>query len=374
MTPTLARQACPLCGGCDAVTLCTTDGKTGRPLNTVACRGFTLARVDPLPSAEELAAYYGEAYRSDYKGVVTPKLKHVWRAAHAALDRLRWVAPLLDGAPVRRVLDIGSGGGEWVALLARRGWQASGLEPHRGYGEFARQAYGADVSIGTLWDAPVTQTYEAVTSFHVLEHLRDPVDGLRRMAAWVAPGGRLVIEVPNVLYPGGAPGNTFFRAHLFHFSPETLARCGEAAGLRVLWTDPQRRDSALRIAFGCPAAPPASAAVAAASLDEVLAANRQRTWLRYLLSRQAPAKLAGRLRRIRHEAGLAGRFADHAALLDAVYRAERRGGLPPGGVGPQPRPTPLQGPSSEERCHLRPEGQARILHAPALTRTGLARG
>jgi SAM-dependent methyltransferase len=319
------RQPCPSCGAALASVLCEKDGKTGQPLRSVVCHGCALVRIDPLPSAEELDAYYRNAYRSDYKGTLTPRLKHVWRAAHAALDRLAWVTPLLQAAPrpARSVLDIGSGGGEFVALLAQRGWAASGLEPNRGYAEFSRQTYQLDVDVGTLWETPAQRQFDAVTCFHVLEHLRDPVDGLRRMAQWLAPGGRLFVEVPSVLYPGGAPGNTFFRAHLFHFAPQTLARCGQLAGLNPLWVDPDPASSNVRVAFehAVPgtSAPALVAEEVARAVAQVHRVNAQRTWLRYATSAQAPAKFAGRVRRIREESTLERRFATPAALLDALY-------------------------------------------------------
>jgi SAM-dependent methyltransferase len=79
-----------------------------------------------------------------------------------------------------------------------------------------------------------------VTAFHVLEHVPDPVAVLRRALAWLAPGGLLIIEVPNA---GGLGAAIFGQAwsglelprHLSHFSPETLARAVERAGGRVAW-------------------------------------------------------------------------------------------------------------------------------------------
>jgi SAM-dependent methyltransferase len=41
--------------------------------------------------------------------------------------------------------------------------------------------------------------YDAVLFCHVLEHLRDPADAVRRAAALLRPGGACLIAVPNVL-------------------------------------------------------------------------------------------------------------------------------------------------------------------------------
>ena len=60
------------------------------------------------------------------------------------------------------------------------------------------------------------------------------------MLGWLAPGGLLIVEVPNA---GGLGAALFGRAwsglelprHLSHFTPETLERTVRKAGGRVLW-------------------------------------------------------------------------------------------------------------------------------------------
>jgi hypothetical protein len=79
-----------------------------------------------------------------------------------------------------------------------------------------------------------------VTAFHVLEHVPDPVGMTRRMLEWLAPGGLLVVEVPNA---GGLGARLFGRAwsglelprHLSHFTPESLGAVVRRAGGRIAW-------------------------------------------------------------------------------------------------------------------------------------------
>lgn len=201
---------------------------------TVLCRTCGLARTDPMPSEEVLAAYYRDEYRSDYKGVTIPKAKHVLRAARLARQRLALLAPLLPRGV--SLLDLGAGGGEFVYLAGAAGFPSRGVEPNAGYANYASQSLGLDVVPGT-WQSHQAQpaSLGAVTMFHVLEHLPDPLACLRRLHLWLQPDGVLIVEVPHLLPAAGNPRNRFHRAHLLHFTPETLTLAFRLAGFEVLF-------------------------------------------------------------------------------------------------------------------------------------------
>jgi 2-polyprenyl-3-methyl-5-hydroxy-6-metoxy-1,4-benzoquinol methylase len=69
----------------------------------------------------------------------------------------------------------------------------------------AARALGADVRQAGVLDAETAETAEtaagsldAVTLWHVLEHVDDPRAALERIAGWLAPGGTLLVGVPNL--------------------------------------------------------------------------------------------------------------------------------------------------------------------------------
>lgn len=338
---------CPLCLRRHAFVVSECDGKTGDPLRVVACASCGFVRQDPLPAPRALADYYRDRYRVAYKGASRPKLKHVWRAATLARDRFAFLAHHVGAGA--RVLDVGAGGGEFVSLLSRRGYRASGIEPNRGWAEFARGAYGIDVRVGVLEDvAPDGGRHDAITLFHVLEHVADPVSTLRDLRERLTPGGTLVLEVPNVEYLRGAPTNMFFRAHVHYFSARTLLAAADLAGLVPVSPRPDPRSLNLRVAFRArdeaPGAPgaggPAPARVAPSEARHAgrmgaapapltgpmpqparraLRAQALRTWSRYLAWRRALPRLRERFARSPIERGLGERFRDPKALLDACY-------------------------------------------------------
>lgn len=222
---------CPLCTSEDLVCVGTRD-RHGDTLKTDLCRTCGHVFINPQPTQSELDAYYGEQYRASYKGVVTPKQKHVYRAGLRAMERLTRLIPYVHKG--ERVLDIGAGGGEFVYLAGPHGLNAQGVEPNRGYAEFAKTEYEIPINIGTIEDAEgADEPWHAITLHHVLEHLSDPVSALEKLSTMLAENGVIVVEVPNVLARYHGPKRRFHFAHLHTFSAFGLKLAAQKAGLLV---------------------------------------------------------------------------------------------------------------------------------------------
>jgi SAM-dependent methyltransferase len=120
-----------------------------------------------------------------------PRLSGLAAPVLRAFDRRRLA--LLDAAPGARLFDAGAGRGRFVATARAAGYDAVGIEPSpRG----PRDPLIAEVSIDEA--AIAVGSLEAVTLWHVLEHLDDPGAALRRIAGWLEPGGALLVGVPNI--------------------------------------------------------------------------------------------------------------------------------------------------------------------------------
>lgn len=222
---------CPLCQGTDLVCVGTHD-RHGDKLKTDLCRWCGHVFTNPQPTQDELDAYYGESYRTSYKGVLTPKQKHVYRAGLRALERLSRLTPFVKAGD--SILDIGAGGGEFVYLATQRGFTAHGIEPNRGYATFAQAEYEIPIRVGTVEDvADSAGAWHAITLHHVLEHLADPAAALKKLASMLAEGGVIVVEVPNVVARYHGPKRRFHFAHLHTFSADGLALLAGQVGLAI---------------------------------------------------------------------------------------------------------------------------------------------
>jgi SAM-dependent methyltransferase len=237
--------ACDLCGDLGRLTVCRHDRRL-KPLMSVACTTCGLVRTDPMPSDAELASYYAHGYRFDYQfsGKTPPKFHRV-RAAREAMQRLAWLAPVMK--PGGSLLDFGSGSGEFLAAAQAAGQRVLGLEPGRDYAAHARSSHHVDV-IDAGWqevDLP-GGAFDLISAHHVLEHLRQPVEALCKLATWLKPDGVLYVSVPNVLAGNRATFERLHFAHVHNFTPQTLLWAGLIAGLEP---DPRLTPESTTIAF-----------------------------------------------------------------------------------------------------------------------------
>lgn len=318
MTLQPAQTPCPACNGTTGSLLTQRDGKSGQPLTVLQCAGCGLGRVDPLPTAEDLARWYASHYREEYKAATAPRLPHVLRAARIAAERWGWASAQADFVHPRRSLDVGASSGEFVYLLTRIGVDATGIEPHAGYARFAHQTLGLDVRQGPLadWvDRLEHESFELVSMFHVLEHLADPLGALGAMGRILTPGGLLYIEVPDASRMG-SPRNTFFRAHTLYFTANTLRALAEAAGFAVVANNFDEHDNLRVLLRRAPANAPRAGWLPS---DALRRAALARTWPRYLAYRLAQGGNLARLRRRWEEKRTARQFGNARELLDATY-------------------------------------------------------
>ncbi|WPL15599.1 Methyltransferase domain protein [Thiorhodovibrio winogradskyi] len=125
------------------------------------------------------------------------------------LPDLEGLPESLQGMPL---LDIGSGRGEWLQLLAQQGFTAEGIEINP---LIAGQAHAAGLQVHCadaldhLRGLP-DNSRAAISAFHVAEHLPFSLLFALLEQSWrvLAPGGLLILETPN-------PENLLVGSHTF---------------------------------------------------------------------------------------------------------------------------------------------------------------
>jgi SAM-dependent methyltransferase len=134
---------------------------------------------------------------------------YVWRAGQERRFKMvrRW-ATLAD----RRVLDVGCGVGMYTAAFLRETPHVFGVEIERERALEARErAAGVIQSPGEHLPFP-DAAFDVVFSHEVLEHVADDRACVEEMVRATRSSGRIVVFVPNRLYPFETHG-VFWRGH-----------------------------------------------------------------------------------------------------------------------------------------------------------------
>lgn len=163
----------------------------------------------------------------------------------------REILPHLPGRTAR-VLDLGCGAGATVALLRGEAgveW-AGGVELDRAAAARAAahldRLWQGDVATAPLEAEIAPGSLDLVLCLDVLEHLVDPWEVVARVSPLLAPGGRLIVSVPNVrnwkflwrLFAHGdfryTDAGILDRTHLRFFTRETAIGLATGAGLSLV--------------------------------------------------------------------------------------------------------------------------------------------
>ena len=212
------------------------------PMGVVQCDACGLVYRNPRECAEELSALYAEEVQDD---AVLASLFENQRVAYR-VQAARLTRELgLPGAG----LEVGSYVGGFLTAARESGWRFEGLDINECAAAFAR-SHGCTVTIGDLQSFDGGRRFDAVAFWNCFDQLPDPRGAAIAARTLLAPGGMLVVRVPNggfyvavrkLLHSSLAP---IARALLAHnnlltfpyrhgFTPSSLGVLLEDAGFRV---------------------------------------------------------------------------------------------------------------------------------------------
>jgi SAM-dependent methyltransferase len=191
-------------------------------------------------------------YRAEFEKYMEGRAGSGWKSPeahfqsyqHEGARRLALVRPHLK--PGDSVLEIGSSTGYFLDAMRPYVRADKGVEPGEIYRNYA-QSRGID-TVRDISDLE-GEKFDVIALYYVLEHFRDPVGYLSGLRDRLNPGGRLLIEVPNVedalLSRYSIPAFPAFywqKAHYHYFSHRTLGDVLQRAGYSVQLYPAQRYD------------------------------------------------------------------------------------------------------------------------------------
>jgi 2-polyprenyl-3-methyl-5-hydroxy-6-metoxy-1,4-benzoquinol methylase len=130
------------------------------------------------------------------------------RGRHAVALVSQQEAERINRNVQRKYLDVGCGYGGFLRAFAEDGWHVTGIEVSPQLAKYSR-LNTSDVAQASVIEAnflryPIDSlgSFDCITCNDVIEHVGDAAEALRRLGTLVAPGGMLMMEIPNKDYIG----------------------------------------------------------------------------------------------------------------------------------------------------------------------------
>jgi len=190
---------------------------------------------DPIPAREEIEKFC----EIPHSGHMHSRLFD----GYASLVNASRARFLCAHKPPGRLLDIGCGTGDFLQQARKREWDVSGVEMSANACRIAAERLGGGIYKGDLVEIELPpEWFDAVTLWHVFEHITSPNELLQAISRVLKPGGILIIEVPNIRNPVyGFLGRYYLHLdlprHVYFYDPDTLLAMVEKHGFCMAGED-----------------------------------------------------------------------------------------------------------------------------------------
>jgi 2-polyprenyl-3-methyl-5-hydroxy-6-metoxy-1,4-benzoquinol methylase len=210
------------------------------------CVDCKLIFTNPRPTKKSISQYYqSENYIShqDKANNLTNLLYKIVRKI-TIKQKLKWLKEF--NKEKSNLLDIGCGTGYFLKEAKDNDWKVTGIEPNPTARKIAKKKKIKVYS--DLKKIDTTNKFQAITLFHVLEHIHSLRKTGKKLVELLEDEGTLYIAVPNynskdsMLYGEKWAGWDVPR-HLYHFTQETMQIFADKMGMEIKGKKPMLFDS-----------------------------------------------------------------------------------------------------------------------------------
>jgi 2-polyprenyl-3-methyl-5-hydroxy-6-metoxy-1,4-benzoquinol methylase len=250
MASTIHYNTCPICASPSIGKLYVAKDYTvsGELFEIWRCNSCSGGFTQDVPDASTIGPYYAaESYVShtdSSKGFINSVYHKV--RSYALLTKKNLVTTLV-GKKTGAILDIGAGTGAFAHTMLTAGWQVTGLEPDATAAKQALLKYNIQLAAADTIYTLEHHQFDAITMWHVLEHVHDLHGYFKRFFEILKADGVLVIAVPNYTSTDASIYGKNWAAldtprHLYHFSPASMELIADTHGLtlvtkKAMWFD-----------------------------------------------------------------------------------------------------------------------------------------
>jgi len=229
--------------------------------NIVECINCGLKYLNPSPVQTPYDIYEEEYYTGSCNKKNTYNVsgwdyfdsEHYLAICHRSQQTINVIEKFVHPG---KILDIGCGIGIFLAEARNRGWSAYGFDISEFAVNYAKETLGlGNVKKMDVQDIDYQKnSFDAITMFHVIEHVLYPKELIRRCYTLLKPGGILLLETPDISSRRAKIDGANWRylkipEHLNYFSLKTLLRLTKEIGLKPINIKREVESTGLLIKF-----------------------------------------------------------------------------------------------------------------------------
>ncbi len=212
------------------------------------CSACSLRFTQDVPDEASIGSYYASqdyiSHSNTDKGLLNKLYQWVRRFT------LEQKASLISSQtkPKGNILDVGAGIGAFLSVMKKKGWNVKGIEPDKVARANAEKLFHLKLSPSSELHSLPANSYDAITLWHVLEHVHDLHDYVKQLKNLLSANGKIFIAVPNYTSADAAAHQNYWAAydvprHLYHFTPKAIEKLMALHGLKLVAKKPMWFDA-----------------------------------------------------------------------------------------------------------------------------------
>lgn len=242
---------CPVCGSASIKPLFSAKDYTvsGENFSIWECSDCTLRFTQDAPGLDAIGRYYKSEDYISHTNTSRGLINKLYQAVRKrTLKQKRQLVCKTTSKKQGSLLDVGSGTGSFVKEMKDHGWQVTGLEPDTDARKVAKEHFDCELQDSDELFSLASDSFDAITLWHVLEHVHELTGYINQLKFLLKSGGRLIVAVPNYTSIDAFKYKENWAAydvprHLYHFSPRSMQILMEKMGMQILEYKPMWFDS-----------------------------------------------------------------------------------------------------------------------------------
>ena len=194
------------------------------------CKSCGLVFQSPSPSHNEILKYYEKIsnYFDNYYKPTQDKIKSVNRHINIVKDEIKDFP--------KKVLEISVLNSYNLLQFKKHGAKVvEGLEPSKVIAKNLNKKDKITVHISNIEEFKFKKKYDLIIMSHVLEHLFDPVNALKKCSKNQSFGQHILVEVPLFDNVENIVNGSLYLEHLYYFSENNFLELLSKAGYKAIY-------------------------------------------------------------------------------------------------------------------------------------------